>query len=78
MRLGIDVGSTTVKLILLGDRDEILYKRYERHMSNVFEKVAELLEEFRREYSGDFHVAITGSGGLSLAEKLQSPLSRKW
>ena len=49
MRLGIDVGSTTVKLILLGDRDEILYKRYERHMSNVFEKVAELLEDFRRE-----------------------------
>ena len=77
MRLGIDVGSTTVKLILLGDRDEILYKRYERHMSNVFEKVAELLEEFRREYSGDFHVAITGSGGLSLAEKLQIPFEQE-
>ena len=36
MRLGIDIGSTTVKLILLDQKDHILYSRYERHMSNVF------------------------------------------
>ena len=76
MRLGIDVGSTTVKLVLLDDSDEIRYKRYERHMSNVFEKVAELLEDFQKEYSGSFHVTITGSGGLSLAEKLQIQIGR--
>ncbi len=77
MRLGIDVGSTTVKLVLLDDDDNIVYKRYERHMSSVFEKVAELLTDFREEYSGDFHVTITGSGGLSLSKKLEIPFEQE-
>ena len=46
-RLGIDIGSTTVKLVLLSEAGEILYSRYERHMSNVFSKVEELLKEMR-------------------------------
>ena len=45
MRLGIDVGSTTVKLVFLDDEDNIVYSRYERHMSSVFDKVEELIEE---------------------------------
>lgn len=45
MRLGIDIGSTTVKLILLDQKDHILYSRYERHMSNVFETVVDLLKK---------------------------------
>ena len=44
MRLGIDVGSTTVKLILLDKFDKIVYEKYERHMSNVFEKVQEIAD----------------------------------
>jgi predicted CoA-substrate-specific enzyme activase len=69
MRLGIDVGSTTVKLIILDDDDSIVYSRYERHMSNVFEKVGELLRDLREE-KGDLSVraVITGSGGMSLAD----------
>ncbi len=68
MRLGIDVGSTTVKLLILDDENRICYSRYERHMSNVFEKVGELLEELMTE-RGDMELdaVITGSGGLSLA-----------
>ena len=68
MKLGIDVGSTTVKLVLLDDKNNIVYSRYERHMSNVFEKVAELLNELYDE-KGDLELkpVITGSGGLSLA-----------
>ena len=77
MKLGIDVGSTTVKLVLLDDENKILYKRYERHMSSVFEKVAELLEDFRREYTGELHVTITGSGGLSLSNKLRIPFEQE-
>ncbi len=71
MRLGIDVGSTTVKLVLLGDNDDIIYSRYERHMSNVFDKAAELLRDLRSEM-GDisFNATITGSGGLSLSKHL--------
>ena len=77
MKLGIDVGSTTVKLVLLDDENKILYKRYERHMSSVFDKVAELLTDFRKEYEGEFHVTITGSGGLSLSNKLQIPFEQE-
>ena len=77
MKLGIDVGSTTVKLVLLDDEKKILYKRYERHMSSVFDKVAELLTDFRKEYEGEFHVTITGSGGLSLSNKLQIPFEQE-
>ena len=68
MRLGIDIGSTTVKLILLDQKDHILYSRYERHMSNVFETVVDLLKKMYEEL-GDVKLrpVITGSGGLSLA-----------
>ena len=71
MRLGIDVGSTTIKLIVLDDDLHILYSKYERHMSNVFEKVKELLSELSDEL-GDMKVTpiITGSGGMSLANLL--------
>ena len=71
MRLGIDVGSTTVKLIVLDDSNSIVYSRYERHMSNVFDKVAELLTDMTKEL-GDIEVnaVITGSGGMALAQIL--------
>ena len=66
MKLGIDVGSTTVKLVLLDENDKILYSRYERHMSNVFETVSGLLQDMYGQYrEGRVKAAITGSGGLS-------------
>lgn len=69
MKLGIDVGSTTVKLVLLDDDNNILYSRYERHMSNVLEKASELMNDLYDKY-GDIklHAVITGSGGLSLSK----------
>ncbi|MDY3240520.1 MAG: BadF/BadG/BcrA/BcrD ATPase family protein, partial [Anaerovoracaceae bacterium] len=71
MRLGIDVGSTTVKLVLLNDANEIVYERYERHMSSVFEKVEELLQVLIGETGNiPVQVVITGSGGLALSEKI--------
>ena len=71
MKLGIDIGSTTVKLVLLDDEGGVVYSKYERHMSNVFEKVEELVEEMYAQY-GDIKIqtVITGSGGLSLANLL--------
>lgn len=71
MKLGIDIGSTTVKLVLLDDEGNMLYSRYERHMSNVFEKVKELAEDMYRQYGAvSVRPVITGSGGLSLANLL--------
>ena len=73
MRLGIDVGSTTVKLVLIDENDKIIYRRYERHMSSVFSKVKELLGEMMAEM-GDIQVrtVITGSGGLALADAIEA------
>ncbi len=78
MRLGIDVGSTTVKLVLLDNDDKRVYSRYERHMSNVFETVTALLKEMYEEI-GDIPMksVITGSGGLSLSNILHIPFEQE-
>ena len=69
MKLGIDIGSTTVKLVVIDDENKIIYKRYERHMSNVMEKVTELLEDlYKTHKKADVQAVITGSGGLALSE----------
>lgn len=77
MKLGLDIGSTTVKLVLLNDEDQVIYKRYERHMSNVFDKVAEMLTAFSKHFIGEYQVTITGSGGLSLASRLKIPFEQE-
>ena len=65
--LGIDVGSTTVKTVIL-DEDKIIYNKYERHFSKVKETVAEQLKIIRDKFKGErFKIAITGSAGLGIA-----------
>ncbi len=78
MRLGIDIGSTTVKFVLLDDDGEQCYSVYERHMSNVFDKVSELLRRLYDQF-GDISVktVITGSGGLAIAEVLDVPFEQE-
>lgn len=72
LRLGIDIGSTTVKLVAMEEDNNIIYKRYERHMSNVFEKVAELLEDMLQKVGPKtVKAVITGSGGLALSNLLE-------
>lgn len=65
--LGIDVGSTTVKTVIL-DGDEIVRTKYERHFSRVKETVAAQLREIGEKYPDDeFKIMITGSAGLGIA-----------
>ncbi len=65
--LGIDVGSTTVKTVIL-DEETIIYNKYERHFSKVKETVAEQLKIIRDKFKGErFKIAITGSAGLGIA-----------
>ncbi|MDR1572012.1 MAG: 2-hydroxyacyl-CoA dehydratase [Clostridiales Family XIII bacterium] len=71
MRLGIDIGSTTVKVVLLDDENRTLFSRYGRHMSNVFDKVRELVRELCAAYpSAEASAVVTGSGGLALSSAL--------
>ena len=68
LSLGIDIGSTTAKVVLM-EGDRILYEKYERHFSQVRQKTLELLEELRPQLTGrTFSAAISGSAGLGMAE----------
>ncbi len=78
MKLGIDIGSTTVKVVLLDEKNNILFSRYERHMSNVFDKVKELLEVLNDQMPGvSATMCITGSGGLSLSSLVRVPFEQE-
>ena len=67
--LGIDVGSTTVKVAVLSETQEILYTSYERHFARVKECVLAQLAVVKEKFGGDFRISITGSAGLGLAER---------
>mgnify|MGYP000721326457 FL=1 len=75
--LGIDIGSTTVKIAVLDDQNDVVFSDYERHFANIQETLSDLLG--RAIYKlGSIRVSpvITGSGGLTLAKHLGVPLSR--
>ena len=67
--MGIDVGSTTVKVAVLDQNLEILYTSYERHFARVKECVLAQLAVVKEKFGGDFKVSITGSAGLGLAQR---------
>ncbi len=73
-KLGIDIGSTTVKVAVLGENDELLFSDYKRHFANIRETLSSLIEQALNKL-GNLSVApmITGSGGLTLAKHLQIP-----
>jgi predicted CoA-substrate-specific enzyme activase len=75
LHLGIDVGSTTVKAVVIQpDTKEILFSRYERHNACQSEKVAAFLKEILGQFPHDnFHLAICGSGGRTIAEMIHAP-----
>ncbi|MBQ9188672.1 MAG: 2-hydroxyacyl-CoA dehydratase [Clostridia bacterium] len=73
-RAGIDIGSTTVKLVVLGDKDEILFGEYRRHKAHTQATLAELLTEAKNAL-GDCRLvaSITGSGAIGLGKALDIP-----
>ena len=73
-RLGIDIGSTTVKVAIIDDSGSILFADYERHFANIQETLALLLKR-AVEALGEMELypVITGSGGLTLSSRLEVP-----
>ena len=72
--LGIDIGSTTVKIAILDAENNILFSDYERHFANIQETLSSLLQK-AYDSLGDLNVSpmITGSGGLTLAKHMEVP-----
>ena len=72
--LGIDIGSTTVKIAILDDAHNILFSNYKRHFANIRETLSDLLNEAYGQLGNiTLHPMITGSGGLTLANHLKVP-----
>ena len=73
-KLGIDIGSTTVKIAVLDGENKRLFSGYERHFANIQETLAGLLAQaFETLGPLRLYPAITGSGGLTLSKHLKVP-----
>ena len=75
MRVGLDIGSTTIKCVVLDEQDKIIYSTYERHYSHILEKGQELLQRVAKDYvpGGRAMLAISGSAGMGLADSCGVP-----
>ncbi len=70
LKLGIDIGSTTIKIVILDENDLILHSKYERHLSKIDEKIKEVLEELNQLFPNDsFKVAVSGIAGMGIAKR---------
>lgn len=76
--LGIDIGSTTVKIAILDEKHNILFSDYKRHYANIRETLSTLLSQAYEELGNlSLHPMITGSGGLTLANHLGVPFTQE-
>ena len=73
-RVGLDIGSTTVKAAVLGEDGELLYNQYRRHFSDIRKTVCDIISEVGETLKGErVLIAVTGSGGISVSKWLGIP-----
>jgi len=76
--LGIDIGSTTVKVAILDEENNLLFSDYKRHFADIQGTLSGLLADAGRTLGDiDVHPMITGSGGLTLANHLECPFTQE-
>ncbi|MGB4610604.1 MAG: acyl-CoA dehydratase activase-related protein [Saccharofermentanales bacterium] len=74
VRLGFDIGSTTIKAVVLDPENNIIYNSYQRHNSDIRGGIDLILEEINAEFPEQlFKISLTGSGGLTVAQILDVP-----
>jgi len=74
LNVGLDVGSTTIKMIVLDEGASILYKNYMRHFSDIKKTVVTMFEEAKSLLQNNrLTIMITGSGGFNISKKLDVP-----
>jgi predicted CoA-substrate-specific enzyme activase len=72
--MGIDIGSTTLKIIIIDRYDEVVYKTYRRHKANINQVFTEELQTIIKQFPAtDFTVSMTGSAGMGLSERMGIP-----
>ena len=73
-RIGLDVGSTTLKVVVLDDHDNICFSTYVRHNARIRETLSVVFSELGERFGDElFSLTITGSVGLGIAERTQIP-----
>lgn len=73
-RVGLDIGSTTVKVAVIGENDELLFNKYQRHFSDIRKTVSDIIAEAGEQLKGErVMIAVTGSGGISVSKWLGIP-----
>ena len=73
-QLGLDIGSTTLKYVLLDEENQLLSCKYQRHGAKIGEKLDEILCQFETDYPGEeLILTVSGSAGLGLSESLDLP-----
>ncbi|WP_304944220.1 BadF/BadG/BcrA/BcrD ATPase family protein, partial [Vallitalea guaymasensis] len=74
LHVGFDIGSTTIKIVVLNQHREIIFSKYKRHYSDIKESVRELIKEVYDKYCDrDITINVSGSAGLGISEKLDIP-----
>ena len=75
IRIGLDIGSTTLKCVILNASGELLYKDYRRHFSRIAENAAAMLGEIAAAFPNEreCELVVSGSAGMGIAETLGLP-----
>ena len=74
IHIGMDVGSTTVKIVVMDEALKVIDTSYERHYSDTKNTVCKVLEKLAEKYKdNEFTIALTGSGAMSTARFLDVP-----
>lgn len=75
MKIGLDIGSTTIKCVVLDEENKIVYHSYERHYSQIVEKAADILKSLGEQVvqGRKAMVAVSGSAGMGVAESAKLP-----
>ena len=74
-RIGFDIGSTTLKCVVLDEENHIIFSSYDRHLSQIKEKSIELLGKIKAQFPNEkkYLFAISGSAGMGISDSASVP-----
>jgi predicted CoA-substrate-specific enzyme activase len=77
-RVGIDIGSTTIKIAILDCNNKLVYSQYERHYADIRNKLKQILRDAGKIlWDSDVTVMITGSGGMNISASIDVPFTQE-
>ena len=69
LHVGLDIGSTTVKIVVLDDSGNVVFSNYTRHFSDTKKTLFDILNKLLKDFSDyDFTIALTGSGAIDISK----------